>query len=95
MATSITSIRDLAASVRGRRRSLGLSQAQLAGRAHVSRQWVGQFEAGRPTAELRLVLQVLEALDLRLTLDERDGDRREPSSAIDLDALLDEHRRER
>jgi transcriptional regulator with XRE-family HTH domain len=96
MATDINSIRDIAATARGRRLSLGLSQAELAARARVSRQWISEFEAGKPAAELRLVIQLLEALGLRLTLDEGDGGvrRDRPSSirTVDLDALLDDYR---
>jgi HTH-type transcriptional regulator/antitoxin HipB len=62
----IRSIRDVAASVKGRRQELGLSQAELARRAGVSRKWVYEFEAGKPAAELGLVLRVLEPLGLTL-----------------------------
>lgn len=85
------SIRDLAAVVRGCRRDLGLSQAELATRAGVSRKWIYQFEAGKPTAELQLILRVLDALGLVLdvTYDEQTGAGR---STRDLDALIEEHR---
>jgi HTH-type transcriptional regulator/antitoxin HipB len=91
----ITSIRDLAATCRGRRLALGLTQAQLATRARVGRPWLSEFERGKPTAELGLVLRLLDALELRLLVE--DGSEplvRRPSEArpIDLDALLDEHR---
>lgn len=96
MPIAITSIRDLAAAVRGRRQSLGLSQADVARRARVSRQWIIEFEAGKPTAELALVIRLLDALALRLSLDERDAGGRTPQppavGAVDLDALLDEYR---
>jgi transcriptional regulator with XRE-family HTH domain len=91
----ITSILDFSALVRGRRQALGLSQAELATRAHVSRQWISAFESGRPGSELRLILRLLEALDLRLSVDPLDdvrGDRLKPSDAVDLDALLEAHR---
>lgn len=92
MATRIDSLRDLAATTRGRRLALGLSQAQLATRAHVSRAWVNAFEAGKPGAELRLVLAVLDALDLELQIGERkDGAAR--GETIDLDLLLDDYER--
>ncbi|MGO9901686.1 MAG: helix-turn-helix domain-containing protein, partial [Solirubrobacteraceae bacterium] len=52
MPTPIISIRDLTAAVRGRRQKLGLSQADVARLAGVSRQWVSEFESGKPTAEL-------------------------------------------
>lgn len=92
---AITSILDLSSLVRGRRRALGLSQAELAARANVSRQWVSAFESGRPGSELRLILRLLEALDLRISVDALDakpqGDRQAPG-AVDLDALLEDHR---
>ncbi len=91
----INSIRDVAAVARGRRRELGLSQTELAARAGVSRQWLSAFESGKPGAELRLVIRLLDALGLQLMVDEvTRGDRgRERSpGAVDLDALLDEHR---
>lgn len=89
--TPINSIRDLAAAVRGRRLGLDLSQAELAARANVSRQWLSQLEAGKPTAELGLVLALLDALGLRLGVEAVDAAARPPGS-VDLDALLEEHR---
>lgn len=87
----VRSIRDLAAVVRGRRTDLGLSQAELAARAGVSRKWIYQFEAGKPTAELGLILRVLDALGLVLdvTYDEQATAGRR---ARDLDTLIEEHR---
>lgn len=95
MPTTINSIRDLAAAARGRRQHLRLSQAEVANRAGVSRAWLSEFEAGKPTAELGLVIRLFDALGLRLTVD--DGDRRSdersgPTAAVDLDALLDDYR---
>lgn len=96
MPMPITSIRDLAVAVRGRRLGLGLSQADVARRARVSRQWIGEIESGKPTAELQLVIRLVDALGLCLSLDERDAPAREPEPAapagVDLDALLDEYR---
>src|SRR6202023_1256076 len=60
------SIRDFAAAVRGRRRDLGMSQAELAAHAGVSRKWIYEFEAGKPNAELGLILRVVDALGLQL-----------------------------
>lgn len=96
MPTAITSIRDVAAAVRGRRQTLGLSQESVAQRARVSRQWLSEFESGKPAAELQLVMRLLDALGLRLSLDEphekqRSG-RASPPATVDLDALLDEYR---
>jgi HTH-type transcriptional regulator/antitoxin HipB len=57
---------DIAAAVRGRRLDLGLTQAAVATHAGVSRKWVYEFEAGKPSAELDQILRVLDALDLTL-----------------------------
>lgn len=89
----VSSIHDLAAAARGRRLELGLSQAELAARTGVSRDWINYFEAGKPTVELILVLRVLEVLGLKLDVSADTG---EPASrtagSTDLDALLDEYR---
>lgn len=62
----IRSVRDLQALIRARRRELGLSQETAANRAGVSRKWLSEFERGSSGAELRLVLLMLDALDLHL-----------------------------
>jgi y4mF family transcriptional regulator len=87
----INSLHDLAATIRGRRLSLGLSQAELATRARVSRPWISELEAGKPTVELGLVLRLLHALDLHLDLSE--VGRIPAGDSVDLDALLDEYDR--
>jgi transcriptional regulator with XRE-family HTH domain len=95
MPRPITSIRDVAAAARGRRQTLGLSQADVALRARVSRQWISEFESGKPTAELALVIRLLDALGLYLSLEPHDAKGGSPSpvvGTVDLDALLDEHR---
>jgi HTH-type transcriptional regulator/antitoxin HipB len=60
---------DLGTALRGRRRALGLGQAQLAERIGVARQWVVKIEAGKSTAELGLVLRALAALGMELDLE--------------------------
>ncbi|MGH2928488.1 MAG: helix-turn-helix domain-containing protein, partial [Solirubrobacteraceae bacterium] len=75
--------------------TLGLSQAEVARRARVSRQWISEFESGKPTAELALVIRLLDALGLYLSLEPRGttGEAQSPLVAtVDLDALLDKHR---
>lgn len=88
---TVSSIRDVAAAVRGRRKDLGLNQAELAERAGVSRKWIYEFEAGKPTAEFGLLLRVLDELGLALDLVPRPT--ASGGKTMDLDALLDEHRR--
>jgi HTH-type transcriptional regulator / antitoxin HipB len=87
------SIRDFAAAVRGRRRDLEMTQDELATRAGVSRKWIYEFEAGKPNAELGLILRVFDALGLVLELGPDEPARTGASGTMtDLDALIDEHR---
>jgi HTH-type transcriptional regulator / antitoxin HipB len=89
----VQSIRDLGAAVRGRRTDLGLTQADLAVRAGVSRKWVYEFEAGKPAAELQLILRVMDALGLALDVGDTDGTRHPTrGTTADLDTLIEEHR---
>ena len=89
----INSMRDLAATARGRRQDLGLSQVELAAKAGVSREWISAFEGGKTTVEFGLVIRVLEALGLGLDIVERgSGAESSPSRSVDLDAFLDEYR---
>ena len=84
------SIQDVAATVRGRRTDLGLSQGELAQRVGVSRKWIYEFEAGKPTAEFGLVMRVLEELGLSLDINPTSG---EPAGTRDLDRLLEDQKR--
>jgi HTH-type transcriptional regulator/antitoxin HipB len=49
------------------RHARGLSQAQLAKRAGVSRAWLAAVEGGKPRVDFSLILQTLAALDIQLT----------------------------
>jgi transcriptional regulator with XRE-family HTH domain len=88
---TIGSIHDVAAAVRGRRMDLGMSQAELAKRTGVSRKWIYEFEAEKPTAECGLLLRVLDALALGIELTPRDR-KAEAAVDLDLDAVIDEYR---
>lgn len=91
--TDLRTISDIANAVRGRRLEMGLSQDDLATRAGVSRKWIYEFEAGKPGAELRIVLGVLDALGLGLSLGPAQASPTTPD-AIDLDVLLDDYMRD-
>jgi len=89
----ISSIRDAAAALRGRRTDLGLSQAELARRAGVSRKWISEFERGHLSAEIGLVLRVLDVLGLAFEVVRNDLPAASADDSIpDLDALLSEQR---
>ena len=61
----VSSVHEIQAQARGRRKALLLSQQQVADLAGVSRKWLSDFERHATTAvELPLVLRVLEALQL-------------------------------
>jgi HTH-type transcriptional regulator / antitoxin HipB len=61
---------DLGFAIRDRRRRLKLRQDELAARVGVSRKWIIDVEKGKPRAEIGLVLRTLDALGLRLSLDD-------------------------
>ena len=86
-------MRDVAAAVRGRRKDLGLTQAELAARVGVSRAWINAVEAAKPSVEFDLLLRLFDHLGLRVDL-ATPGDRGDASKggSVDLDSLLDEYR---
>ena len=88
---------DLGLAIRDQRRKLELSQAELARKAGVGRQWVVAIEHGKSRAELGLVLRTLSALDLRLAIDP--GDRQPRSSddmsLVDIDAVINDAKEDR
>jgi len=81
------SAKDVGALVRDRRTELGLSQLQLAEKVGVSRVWLVQFEGGKPTAQLGLVLRTLRELKIPLRAELESP----PSNArkIDLGVIVD------
>lgn len=81
----IRNSRDLGLYVRDRRRALGMTQANLAAQARVSRRWLSDLEAGKETAEIGLVLRTVAALDLVLDAQPLEAI---PRSGVDLDQLL-------
>jgi y4mF family transcriptional regulator len=74
---------DLGRYVRDQRRAAGLTQADLATRALVSRRWLSDLESGKATAEIGLVLKVVAPLGLYVDVQPV------PPPEIDLDELLD------
>lgn len=74
--------RDLGRYVREQRRAARLNQTDLAARASVSRRWLSDLEAGKPTAEVGLVLRVITALGQFVDV------RADPTVSFDLDDYL-------
>ena len=83
----LTSAAEVAACVRERRAELRLTQAEVAKRAGVTRQFVSAVEHGHETAELGKVLAVLIALQVTaLAIPEPTPDSNTtPGSNIDTD----------
>ncbi|SDY73574.1 helix-turn-helix domain-containing protein [Herbiconiux ginsengi] len=69
------SARELGGYVRELRLERELTQAELAERAGVSREWLVAFENGKPSVDLARVLDVIGALGMTLDVvpDGRDG----------------------
>lgn len=86
----IKSPRDLGLVLKDRRRHLGFSQAELARRTGVTRQWVIGVERGKGSTELELVLRAARALGLVLDL-QTEGSSRHPTRAerVDIDTIID------
>jgi y4mF family transcriptional regulator len=83
---------DIGALVRATRQARGLNQQELADKLGVSRWWVNEFERGKPTARLDIVLRALAELEITLSAHVQGQTRQaiEPaSSRIDIDAIAD------
>ena len=59
---------DIQKIVQARRKELGLTQAELARRAHLSREMIVRFENGEHDIGLRKLLRILSALDLDISV---------------------------
>lgn len=92
---AITTIAEMLAAIRARRRSLGLTQQALADRAGVSRVWLSHLETGKASPTLEFLMRVLDALDLDVDLIPRERIDRtgEPAPVVDLDAILEDYGR--
>jgi transcriptional regulator with XRE-family HTH domain len=60
----LTNVRNLGLYARDRRLALGMTQAEVASAARVSRRWLAELEGGKTTAEVGLVFRLLHALHL-------------------------------
>jgi transcriptional regulator with XRE-family HTH domain len=62
----ITRPKDIGSLVRDYRRKKSLKQAELAKTLRVSPKWLSQFENGKATAQIGIVIRVLNELGLSL-----------------------------
>jgi HTH-type transcriptional regulator/antitoxin HipB len=87
---NIISVKDLASLIKQERKARAWTQAQLAERSGVSRDWIITLEQAKPSVELALVLRTLKALNLPLAINQ-------PSqltqAGINLDDILDQTKR--
>lgn len=101
----IHTVGELGAAIRHRRRQLNWDQQSLAERVGVSRQWIVEIEAGKPRAEIGLLLRTLRALDLQLEIalegspsqgegmaSPVEGRRRDLDLDFDIDAVIERAR---
>ena len=64
---NLININDLATLVKKERQNRGWTQAELATRSGVSRDWLIGLEKGKQTVEIALVFRTLKALGIQLT----------------------------
>lgn len=83
----IVSVRDLAVCIKQARKNCGWTQAELAEKSGVSRDWIIGLESAKSSVELGLVLRTLKALRLPLLIDPS-RDHGEPFEGIILDEVL-------
>ncbi len=60
--------------IASRRKTLGLTQGELARRTGVSRQWVIAVEQGKPRAEFETIVRALSELDLAVFVEPDEDD---------------------
>lgn len=86
---------ELGATIRQRRRELGLDQQALAQKVGVSRKWIVDIESGKPGASVGLVLRTLRTLGLSLRPVEDTARARTSSGEIDLADIIASARKPR
>ncbi|MGJ8639264.1 MAG: helix-turn-helix domain-containing protein [Opitutaceae bacterium] len=84
---NIISVKDLASLIKQERKARAWTQAKLAERSGVSRDWIIALEQAKPSVELALVLRTLKALNLPLVINKPN----QPAQGeINLDDILDQ-----
>ncbi|MGB3375113.1 MAG: helix-turn-helix domain-containing protein [Microbacterium sp.] len=72
--STVQTMADAGAVLRARRTEQGLTQAQVAARANVSREWLNEVENGKSRFDFQLYLSVCMTLDLDVLVQKRAAD---------------------
>lgn len=84
---------ELTTLVESHRRRMGLTQADLAARVGVSRQWINSLEAAESNPSFSNLVAVLQVLGLQLEVGPAEPpDTRPTAPRPDLSALVERHR---
>lgn len=86
----VRSANDIGLFIRDSRKRKNLDQSQLAAMIGVNRRWVMEVEKGKPRAEVGLVLKALDALGIRVGIDESVSNDTSPEgiAIADIDAIV-------
>jgi len=85
----ITSVIELGALVRSERKKRNWTQQKLAQQVGVKSLWISQFERGKATAQVGLVLRTLKTLDILLQAGNISSDKGQGDPVdIDLDSIV-------
>lgn len=92
-AMEIRTMGDLGALVRSARTARGMTQADLAARLHMSRDWVVRLEKGHPRLEAQRVLDALRLVGVNLDATTLDiplaAHRKRPQGKPEVEAKVD------
>lgn len=83
----INSAKEFGILVRSERKKLGWSQEKLAEKVGVSPLWVSQFERGKSSAQIGIVVRTLKTLGIKLWAGEQ-APTPSRTPVVDLDELL-------
>jgi len=73
VAKTIRSVDELSQFIRQQRKSIGLSQVELAGASGLGVRFIGDLETGKPTCEIGKTLQALAMLGIEVQLNPREN----------------------
>ncbi|REJ06764.1 helix-turn-helix domain-containing protein [Microbacterium bovistercoris] len=74
MSSAVRTMADAGAVLRAARMARGLTQAEVAARAKVSREWLNEVETGKSRFDFQRYLAACEALGLEVQVQKRSAD---------------------